>query len=161
MKLSALLAPALLLAGCTTVPPPVMAPPPAGPARPGPMMPYDPQPAGPRFTVEPGIAAPGATVMLVLHNGTRHDVGYNLCMSSLEQLQSGRWVSIPEDGACTRELRIIVPGRQGRYQVRLPATLAAGTYRVRTSVQLQTNAPQGTITHGHVTVYSELFTIRG
>ncbi|HEX8215749.1 MAG TPA: hypothetical protein VF582_09825, partial [Allosphingosinicella sp.] len=94
------------------------------------------------------------------HNGSAHDGGYNLCSSALEQLQSGRWVPIPEDRACTRELRIVAPGRQGRYQLRLPSALAAGTYRFRTGVEQQTNAPHGTTSHGHVTVSSEAFTVR-
>jgi hypothetical protein len=157
MKLPALLVPTLLLAGCTAPPPVVVAP--AEPVRPGPMVGWAPEPAGPRFTVEPAIAAPGATVTLVIHNSIANDVGYNLCMSSLEQLQSGRWVSVPDNRACTRELNIIVPGRQGRYQMRLPAILASGTYRYRTTVELQTNAPQGTTTHGRPTVYSEPFTL--
>ncbi|HEX8214576.1 MAG TPA: hypothetical protein VF582_03790, partial [Allosphingosinicella sp.] len=60
MKLRTLLAPALLLAACTAVPP--VPPPEVEPARPGPMMPWTPQPTGLRLTVEPPVAAPGATV---------------------------------------------------------------------------------------------------
>jgi hypothetical protein len=158
MKLRALLAPTLLLAGCTAVPPAVP-PPEAEPVRPGPMMPWTPQPSGLRFSVESATAAPGATIALVLHNGTAHDAGYNLCSSALEQLQSGRWLAIPENRACTRELRIVRPGQQGRYQLRLPATLPTGTYRFRTGAELQTNTPQGTTSRGHMTVYSEAFTV--
>jgi hypothetical protein len=154
MKLSALLATALLLAGCMAVPPPVAAPP-----RPGPMMPWTPQPSGLRLTVEPRIAAPGATVTLVLHNDTAHQAGYNLCSSGLEQFQSGTWRPVPENRACTRELRIVAPGQQARYQLRLPTSLAAGTYRFRTGVELQTNAPRGTTSHGHITVQSEPFIV--
>ena len=155
MKLHALLTPALLLAGCTAAPPVVVAPVPE-PPRPGPMMPWTPQPEGLRFFVEPGTAAPGATVALVLHNGTAHEVGYNLCSHNLEQLQSGTWRPIPLGGFCTRELRTALPGQQARYQTRLPTSLAAGTYRFRTGVETYLNRGRG----GLDQFYSETFTVR-
>ncbi|HEV2078936.1 MAG TPA: hypothetical protein VGR19_03425, partial [Allosphingosinicella sp.] len=108
-----------------------------------------------RFFVEPRTAAPGATVTLVLHNGTAHQVGYNLCGSGLEQLQSGTWRNIPRGGVCTRELRIVAPGQQARYPTRLPSSLAAGTYRFRTGVETPLNRG----TPGLDTIYSEAFTV--
>lgn len=151
-----LLAPALLLSACSAVPP--VAP------GPGPMMPHTPQPAALRFTVEPRVAAPGSTVTLILYNGTGHAVGYNLCMSGLGHMQPGTWGelqtstwrSVPENRACTRELRTVPPGQEARYQTRLPATLAPGEYRFRTGVE----RPLSRDTPGPDWAYSHPFTVR-
>lgn len=156
MKFSALLAPALLLAGCAAVPPPAVPQPAPHPPRPGPMIPYTPVAEGVHFTVEPRIAAPGATVSLMLHNGTASQIGYNLCDSGLEQLQGSTWRALPPDGVCTQELRTLAPGQHVRYPRRLPATLAAGTYRFRTGIE----SPLNRGTPGLQQIHSEPFTVR-
>jgi hypothetical protein len=120
------------------------------------MMPHTPQPAGLRLTVEPRVAAPGATVTLVLHNGTAHEAGYNLCSSGLGQLRSDGWHGVPDNRVCTRELRIVMPGSQARYQTRLPTSLAPGEYRFRTGVE----APLGRGIPGLERIYSDSFTVR-
>lgn len=120
------------------------------------MTPWTPEPTGLRVTVEPRIAAPGATVTLVLHNATAHQAGYNLCSSSLDQLQSGIWRPVPQTSACTRELRVLGAGQQARYQKQLPTTLATGTYRFATGVEIPLN--RGTPALGPI--QSEPFSVR-
>lgn len=90
---------------------------------------------GLRFTIEPRVVAPGGAVTLVLFNDTAAEIGFNLCMSALERREGSSWVAAPQQGACTRELRIAAPGRDARYQRVLPAALASGEYRFRTSVE--------------------------
>lgn len=156
----ALAALALLATGCAPVPPPMPGPPPAPPGAfpqggDGASGPDRPVPAGLDFAVEPGIAAPGAAVTLVLSNGTAHQIGYNLCGSGLEQRQGGSWRAVPQDGVCTRELRILAPGQQARYQTRLPGFLAAGEYRFRTGVETPLNRG----TPGLDQIHSRSFTV--
>ena len=125
-RLIALL-PAMLLAACAA-PPPAMPPPPPLPLQP-------PFPMGVHLTVEPRSAPAGGTVTLLLRNGTSHSIGFNLCMSALEQRRGDAWVRVPESGVCTRQLNVIGPGREARHAKRLPAGLPAGDYRYRTNIE--------------------------
>ena len=119
-------------------------------------MSYQPEIAGLLFGVDPPIAAPGAAVTLSLHNETAYQVGYNLCGSGLEQLRTGSWHPVPQDGVCTRELRIVAPGQRAYYQTRLPRSLAAGKYRFSTGVE----TPLNRSTPGLDRIYSRPFTVR-
>ena len=128
---------AVLLGGCGA---------PLAPTPPVPMPPDVPSAAGVHLTVEPRIARAGSSVTLVLHNATGGQVGYNLCMSRLEQLQAGGWRAIPEDGVCTAHLAILGPGREARFERRLPSGLPAGDYRFSTRVEAPLNtSPQGVL----------------
>jgi hypothetical protein len=90
---------------------------------------------GVRLIVEPLVAAPGGEVTLTLINERREEVGYNLCMAALARIENGRWISLRQDAACTRELRIVAPGGRAFYARRLPATLAPGRYGFSTRVE--------------------------
>jgi oligopeptidase B len=78
---------------------------------------------------------PGAEVVLRLHNATAGDLGYNLCNSGLQRLEGGEWTSVPEDRVCTMELRVMQPGLDATYTLRLPPALPAGQYRYVTTVE--------------------------
>jgi Big-like domain-containing protein len=86
--------------------------------------------------VSPGTVAAGAAVTLTLRNNTTVAVSYNLCSSRLERRGDGGWETVPEDRACTQELRILKPGATDRFTVRLAPGLPAGEYRFQTSVGL-------------------------
>ena len=113
------LIPALALAACAPLPEPL------------------PTPSGAvALTAEPLSVRSGQTVTLVLRNGTSGQVGYNLCSSALESGSGGEWRQVPTGRVCTRELRILEPGREVRYHLQLPPGLAAGPYRFTTNVEL-------------------------
>ena len=133
-------------------------PPPPRPAQAAPPALAPPGNAAPalglQFDVEPATAAPGATVTLVLRNASPHRVGYNLCMSGLEQRQRDGWRPLPSTGVCTRELRSLAPGQEARYPRPLPTSLPSGEYRFRTQVETPLNSsPQNPI-------FSEPFYVR-
>jgi hypothetical protein len=83
-----------------------------------------------------GVEAAAArdSITLVLINDSREEVGYNLCPSTLERQVGEAWQAVPDSRLCTMELRLLAAGRSARYTLGLPAGLAAGTYRYRTSV---------------------------
>ncbi|MBW3554062.1 MAG: hypothetical protein KY466_11150 [Gemmatimonadetes bacterium] len=81
------------------------------------------------LTVEPEVAQPGDSVVLLLRNTSREAIGYNLCTSRLERRDEGDWLRLPPDRVCTMELRTLPPGEVARYALELPADLAAGSYR--------------------------------
>ena len=136
----------LLLAGCAmSTASPQPAPPPPGTTNPA--------AAGLHFFVEPEVAAAGSEVTLVLDNRTAAPISYNLCSSGLEHWDGGSWQAVPDTGMCTRELRIVMPGQQARYEKELPSPLAAGNYRYRTGVERQAANP------GFETLFSRPFAV--
>lgn len=149
MKCFPVLAAMSLLTACG-VPSGEASPPPPLPADIGPPIPLPSggkaQVPGLRFSVEPATAAPGATVTLVLRNGSPRQLGYNLCMSGLEQRQGNGWRPVVGTAVCTAELRLLTPGQEARFQRRLPPTLATGEYRFGTRVETPLNSsPQSPI----------------
>lgn len=80
----------------------------------------------------PARVAPGATMTLTLRNGSRGQVGYNLCTSAIENA-AGR--AVRTDRVCTMELRTLGPGRSADYAYELPASIERGNYRFSTSVE--------------------------
>jgi hypothetical protein len=90
---------------------------------------------GVRLEVEPPAPTAGGAVTLVLHNDVADGVGYNLCTSRLEREGAVGWDPVPEDRVCTLELRLLAPGAEDRFEVRLPPDLSPGTYRYSTSIE--------------------------
>lgn len=97
------------------------------------------------FDVEPDDVAPGDSITLELENDTNAPASYNLCSSTLEMENGGAWNRIPEDRACTRELRILAPDEEVHFRLQLPQTLEEGTYRFTTAVQLEEGSRGGQI----------------
>ena len=86
-------------------------------------------------------SAPGDSLELVPSNGTSDLIGYNLCPATLSIEVRGDWTPVPSDRICTMELRTLDPGREGRYDLQLPADLEPGRYRYQTDVvNLSTDA---------------------
>jgi hypothetical protein len=109
-------------------------------------------PAGEPFPTEPRAAGEpegmlttdrnsyraGQTATLRLHNLLDHDIGYNLCFSTLEQNVNGAWVDSPiqDDRICTAELRILPPGETATFDgATIPSDLPPGEYRFRTQIE--------------------------
>lgn len=88
-----------------------------------------------RLEVEPGTAAAGDSVTLVLTNGSSAAVGYNLCTSALERRTDDGWEAVPSDRICTMELRTLPAGGEARYSLAVEPGLTAGDYRYRTDVE--------------------------
>ena len=77
----------------------------------------------------------GATAELILTNTFSEQIGYNLCSAALERNRNGSWAAVdPEGRVCTLELRILEPGATTTYRWDLPANLAPGEYRFRTTI---------------------------
>jgi len=69
---------------------------------------------------------------LTLDNGSKEQVGYNLCTSALET-SAGR--AVPTGRICTMELRTLEPGKTVNYPYKLPVNMTAGNYRFVTQVE--------------------------
>lgn len=103
------------------------------PGTPSPQQPPAPEPAtSVTFSAAPSRVAAGATMNLTLSNGSRQQVGYNLCTSAIET-SAGR--SVPTDRICTLELRTLNPGQRATYSYELPDRLSAGNYRFSTGIE--------------------------
>ncbi|HET7817509.1 MAG TPA: hypothetical protein VFK58_08030 [Sphingomicrobium sp.] len=85
------------------------------------------------LTAAPARARAGETMTLTLRNGSRQQIGYNLCTSRLETA-GGR--SVPSDRVCTMELRLLGAAQVANYRYDLPARLAAGGYRFATGIDI-------------------------
>lgn len=86
--------------------------------------------------VEPEEVAAGDSITLELDNESSESVSYNLCSSGLERESRGAWEDVQSNRVCTRELRILPPGEEARYTLKLSDDLSAGTYRAYTGVHL-------------------------
>ena len=97
--------------------------------------------------------APGEAATLELANVSEGSVGYNLCFSQLERLSSTGWTVAEGTGVgCVAILLSLKSGERVTGQLRLPATLPAGRYRVSTRIE----APDGDAER----VSTEPFTVR-
>jgi hypothetical protein len=97
------------------------------------------------LTAEPAGAG---TVRLILDNGARDPIGYNLCASTLQRHDGLRWSPIRTDEVCTMELRILEPGRSATFDKTIPAGLSPGEYRYVTSVEDPLGGAQRTLASG-------------
>jgi hypothetical protein len=84
-------------------------------------------------------------VLLMLDNGTRQPIGYNLCSSQLQKRDGTGWSDVATDDVCTMELRTLNPGFDATFEKRLPASLAAGEYRYVTRIESPVGTPPGPI----------------
>lgn len=102
---------------------------------------------GPGVTleVEPRSVSAGASVTLLLRNGTGSDIGYNLCSSALERLDEGSWRPIPSNRVCTMEIRTLPPGEETRYPLEVPGGLEPGEYRYLTNVEMMDAGDRGPV----------------
>jgi hypothetical protein len=90
------------------------------------------------LTTDRGTYSPGDTATLRLRNVLGHEIGYNLCFSSLERLADGAWrdSEVQDDRVCTAELRLLPPGEIATFDgAAIPSGLPAGEYRFRTRVE--------------------------
>lgn len=76
----------------------------------------------------------GDTLRVLLINGTAAEVGYNLCPARLERRSGDSWQPVPDQRMCTMELRLLSPSDTALHARLLDSTLAAGEYRVVTTV---------------------------
>src|SRR5688572_19659501 len=92
------------------------------------------------FEVSPGVVQPGDSVMVRLENRSADDISSNTCFTSLERLDGVEWTVVNttfghgQDAICTLGLHITDPGTASTFRAVVPADLAAGTYRLRTTV---------------------------
>lgn len=108
------------------------------------------EPAGEiALTASPAETTENSTVTLALRNGSKQQIGYNLCTSTL-QTADGR--DVPTSRVCTMELRTLEPGRTDSYRYRLPVNMAEGSYRFAAQVERMPNG-------GMHSIRSNLFTV--
>ncbi len=101
-------------------------------------------------TLRADADADGSTT-LTLHNNSSETVGYNLCTSVLQERTSQGWEVVPEDRACTMELRTLQPGAQADQSIELPAE-ADGQVRFSTTVELMDSGERVTVVSNPLTV---------
>lgn len=88
------------------------------------------------LAIAPATARPGGNIELTLTNRSDHDLGYNLCTSALERREGEGWGEpVPLNEVCTMELRTLAPGASATFSGTLPATIRAGTWRVRAGIE--------------------------
>ncbi len=102
--------------------------------------------SGVTLSVEPTSVSAGASVTLVLRNGSASPVGYNLCTSGLQRSEGGAWAPVASDRVCTMELRTLAAGEEARYPLGLPGGLEAGEYRFLTSLDRMDAAGPDSVT---------------
>lgn len=84
------------------------------------------------LSAAPVEAAEGATITLMLSNGSDERIGYNLCAS---ELQTGDGRPVPTANVCTMELRTLEPGATADHRYKLPLNMPDGSYRFLTRVE--------------------------
>ncbi len=90
------------------------------------------------FTTDQQLYAPGAEIVITLTNRTKHGIGYNLCVSGLEEQVNGEWrvpENLPRDVLCLAVLKHLHRGRAASTRFPLPEELPAGEYRLFTNVE--------------------------
>lgn len=100
-------------------------------------------PSGVSLSAAPDAAQPGS-IALTLHNGADGPITYNLCASSLQRSSGTTWETVPEQRACTLELRTLDPGADATQSIALPAGTSSGEFRYSTSVGL--TSPEESVT---------------
>jgi hypothetical protein len=103
-----------------------------------------PEPSGEiGLRASPEQLSAGGTVTLTLSNGTREQLGYNLCTSAL---QTAERREVRSDRICTMEIRTLEPGRTASYSYELPGTLGRGSYRLSTGIDRMSSGTRVTVT---------------
>lgn len=127
----------LVLAACQTTPAPDEARPDAerAPAEPAP--PILPTQEEPVLSTGRQTYSREDEVRLILQNHTREEIGYNLCVSSLERRVNEEWqpVEVQLREACPMILRLLPPGQSDYYMFQLDPGLEEGVYRFRTELE--------------------------
>ena len=117
---------------------------------------HESQPLGEiHLVVNGSVLRTSDTLDVSLINRSSATAGYNLCFTSVEQSVGDQWVrsSVRSDQSCTKELRILDPGRSAAVLLALGDSLGLGTYRVRTAIEW----PVG---EGQHDVVSDPFSVR-
>jgi hypothetical protein len=84
----------------------------------------------------------GERMTLTLENKSASSYAFNPCTRSLERETGGSWSAVPEEGRmCTMEAWILDPRGTRSGDTELPASLAAGRYRV--VVRMTMESPGG------------------
>lgn len=85
-----------------------------------------------KLSATPVSVPKGGLLELKFSNNLREPLGYSLCTSAVETVD-GQTVHIGR--ICTREFRILRPGRSARYYYELSPGIAAGRYRILTNAE--------------------------
>ena len=91
----------------------------------------------------------GEAMTLTFENRSARSYAFNPCTRSLEREEGGAWKPVPDEGRmCTMEAWILDPRGTRTGPTELPATIAAGRYRVvvRLTVEVAGSAPADAIT---------------
>ena len=91
----------------------------------------------------------GEAMTLTFENRSARSYAFNPCTRSLEREDGGAWKPMPDEGRmCTMEAWILDPRGTRTGPTELPATIAAGRYRVvvRMTVDAAGNTPASAIT---------------
>ena len=104
---------------------------------------------GVTFRTDATAYRPGDTVTVRLENESGGEVGYNLCFSTLQHSDDGRWLDVDRGGTgdavfCTSILLGLEPGDSVESQLTVPAGAEAGEYRVQTSVEVDGESRRAT-----------------
>ena len=83
----------------------------------------------------------GDAVTVRLTNGSSARVGYNLCFSTLQRSDGGRWLDVDrstteDPQVCQAILLGLEPGESAEGRLTVPDRAQAGEYRVQTSVEV-------------------------
>ena len=88
-----------------------------------------------RVTTDREEYAQGQDGTFDLVNLSEQAVEYNLCRRDVERYEGGRWTLAfsdpPATEPCAEEMLVLAPGARLSVEMRLPADLAPGRYRVR------------------------------
>ena len=91
------------------------------------------------LATEQEVYSPGSELTVRLHNVSFRSLHYNLCYISLQREGPAGWVGVQirePDESCPAILLNLKPGEAESTQITLDSTLAEGTYRFSTSVEL-------------------------
>jgi hypothetical protein len=90
------------------------------------------------FSAAPTTAAPGDTLHLVLANNSRASIAVNLCSVRLERQDGNAWVPVSDSMSqiCQLFLHTLSPGDRDTGAKALGSSLASGTYRLQTNVEV-------------------------
>ncbi|MGV3556483.1 MAG: hypothetical protein ACO1OD_14655 [Croceibacterium sp.] len=92
-------------------------------------------PAGLQLSAAPSPASPGGVSELSLQNGAALPVGYNLCMTALEEFDAGLWIPARSPAvSCPQSFASLAPGQTASGAAALPGSLAPGLYRFVTQL---------------------------
>ena len=107
------------------------------------------------LSATPSVITPGGTAQLALANGSTTSIGANLCPITVERRDGSAWVRVASGQGvfCQLPEHILAPGARDTGMTSLDPAAVAGTYRVRTSVEILSD-------HAWVTVLSNSFTVQ-